>query len=584
MEETADVDIETLINEMDYLPGHFHLDLNLNCESTTPALLRRRDTKLKRDSLQFELEFETGSQQYAVRNLLGVFAFHLDDFEEAEEIFLNISKEAPGNLNAWANLAYVYDRLNKDQEGSHCAEKLSSLMGLGSLAVSERDARLQAAQCMVEHGYAFAFDVGLVSDDEKIEKLSTGIKLYNKAIAHGKQEIPIEEKRSWYFTVVTMYIRLDGLMLNNGVSEAERLSSFNQALVLLREVLKSTNSGYRALAWCYVGMMLERSDSFTTTPMAVHDCGFSATEPLDCYGKAIDAAKDDPLILNRLAKIFHFLGKQDMAIGVCNMALDNLPDPELNWQAYSTRAKINMKMYIRDLERAKMQLVGMPDRKHLTNAKEDMECILHACPCLKTYLDIGQVYYYMGVDAMEELLLVDESALNTALVHFATAMEYDLGDMLPEIHLLRGKCLRVKGEEPNAAECFKKSIELDDVGSSHTESFRCLIETLLALFNQRKADAETVIQEVELWVKKAEEKYNKDRVRQELKMVCRNHTADITELSKAMIKSGRVELVKLLFDMMQTDFSKKLAAGRTASLLPEVDFSRQKLTGRSSSM
>ena len=57
--------------------------------------------------------------------------------------------------------------------------------------------------------------------------------------------------------------------------------------------------------------------------------------------QAIEIAKDQLPILNRLAKIFHFLGKQDMAIGTCNMALDVLRDPELNWQAYCTRAKVS---------------------------------------------------------------------------------------------------------------------------------------------------------------------------------------------------------------------------------------------------
>lgn len=33
----------------------------------------------------------------------------------------------------------------------------------------------------------------------------------------------------------------------------------------------------------------------------------------------------------------------------------------------------------------------MPDRKHLTSAKEDLESVVQVCPCLKLYLDIGQV-------------------------------------------------------------------------------------------------------------------------------------------------------------------------------------------------
>lgn len=40
-----------------------------------------------------------------------------------------------------------------------------------------------------------------------------------------------------------------------------------------------------ALAWCYLGILLERKDTFSTTPMGVHDCGYSGTDPLDCFGK-----------------------------------------------------------------------------------------------------------------------------------------------------------------------------------------------------------------------------------------------------------------------------------------------------------
>ena len=50
-----------------------------------------------------------------------------------------------------------------------------------------------------------------------------------------------------------------------------------------------------------------------------------------------------------------------------------------------------------------------------------------------------QVYYYMGVDAVQELLAVDEAALNQALVFLAKAGESELGATLPELQLLRGK-------------------------------------------------------------------------------------------------------------------------------------------------
>uniref|UniRef100_UPI00398E5F6C tetratricopeptide repeat protein 22 n=1 Tax=Pristiophorus japonicus TaxID=55135 RepID=UPI00398E5F6C len=553
MGEDPDRDIEEMIQEMDYIPGHFHLQLNLNFEPHQPERLRRRDTKLKRDSLQ--LEAESGAQRFAVRNLLGVFAFYLDEYQAAEAIFSSICQEEPGNLNAWANLGYVYDRLEREAQAAECVERLSQLMGLkpGQGQEGESVRPLRAARCLAEHAYASAFDVGLQSEEDHTEKLSTAIGLYDKALLYGKNTVTAEERRSWYFTMATMYIRLDGMSMNKDAPAYKRLLSFNRSLVLLREVLKSDSAQYRALAWCYLGMMLERKDSFPTTPMAVHDCGYSGTDPLDCYGQAIETAKMDAFILNRLAKVFHFLGKQDMAIGVCNMALNILPDPGTNWQAYCTRAKIHIKLYIRDLERVKMGQSGVPDRQLLTKAKADLDMILPVYPCLKTFLDMGQVCYYMGVDAVQELQLVDESALNSALVFFAKAMEYDLGDTLPEIQLLRGKCLQVKGEEHNAVECFKQAIELDDVGSQYSESFRCLMESLLSLFIQGKSSEEMVIHEVEVWVEKAEVKYRMERVRQELRSVCRNHMPKILQLSRAMITAGKLQLVKLLLETMNPE-------------------------------
>lgn len=86
MEAESTEDIEFLMENMDYIPGHFHLDLNLNCDPAGPARLRLRDTYLKQESLRGELEAEVGHLQYAVRNLLGLLAFHMEQLDAAEEI------------------------------------------------------------------------------------------------------------------------------------------------------------------------------------------------------------------------------------------------------------------------------------------------------------------------------------------------------------------------------------------------------------------------------------------------------------------------------------------------------------------
>ncbi|KAL4634934.1 tetratricopeptide repeat protein 22 [Arapaima gigas] len=556
-------DIEALMESLEYIPGHFHLDLYLNCEPCGPPELRRRDTQLKQDSLHAELEAESGCQQYAVRNFMGLLAFHLDEPEVAEETFRSICEEDPGNLNAWANLGHVHKQLGRGAEGAECVERISALMGLDHSELSTVEPQLLAARCLAEQAYAYPNDVELDSEEHLRERLTAALTLYNRALRYGGPLIPIEEKRSWYFKMATLYIRLDGL--TNGKEDSEYI--FNTALKLLTETIKSEKIHDKALAWCYVGVMLERKDEFSVVPMSVHDCGFSGSDPLSCYGTAIDLATDDAFILNRLASVFFLLGKYDMAMGICNMALNVLPDAELNWQAYCTRAKINLMRYVRDLEKAKLALAGIPDRKNLADAKDDLERVQSVRPCLRTHLEIGQVYYYMGVDALQESLLVDEAAVNAALVSLSQAMQCEPGDSLPELQLLRGRCLLLKGEERNAAECFKRAFELEAPGSRDTTALRCLLETLLVLFMQSSPEPRAAISELEVWVRRAEERYPHDVVQAELRALCRTHTEEVAELSRALIRCGRMDLVRLLLSTMQPSRpTKKRPLARSQSI------------------
>ncbi|KAM6264762.1 LOW QUALITY PROTEIN: tetratricopeptide repeat protein 22 [Spheniscus humboldti] len=428
---------------------------------------------------------------------------------------------------------------------------------------------------------------------------------------------------------------LDGILLSQGSEELKRLPTSNRTLAPLRQAIQSSNATEAltslplALAWCYLGLLLENKERFSTTLTGIPDCGFSETDPLDCFGKAIETVKDNPPVLNRLAKIFHFLSKQEMAEGICNMALDVPRDPQLHWQAYCTWAQvsphqgqrsmlgvrsvdrspyrrdlscssslqdnhgasprygamlppylslergtdglaafkdpmitknqiysqgvssglqIHMKMYPQDLECAKMGQGPVPDRRKLTHAENDLERVLKVCPCLRTNLDMGQVSMgtsYPSWTPCENcswwMKLPDK------------AMEFDLADTIPELQLFRGKCLWLKSQETLAIECFRQAIELDDVGS--TESLRCLPEPLLLLFGQKKLKTEMLMQEMER-VKKAEEKFPRQHLQQELRAVCCNRTLEVTQLSKAVITRGRMALVKLLFETMKVDSSK----------------------------
>lgn len=547
METDNSEDIESLIENMKYIPGHFHLELNLNCDPVGPVNLRLRDTYLKQESLQAELEVEVGYLQYAVRNLLGLLAFHLEELDRAEEIFRSICKEDPVNLNAWANLGFVYDTQGRELDAEECVDKVSNLMRVNSGDDFQEETRLLTARCLAEQAYACPYDVELDSDESLRERLMSALSFYNKALNYGGQLIPTEEKRSWYFKMATIYVRLDQIIKTKD-DEYSRLFHYNKGLKLLKETIESETKHHKALAWCYVGIMLERKDEFSSVPMSIHDCGFSASDPLICYGTAMDLARDDAFILNLLAKIIFLVGKHDMATGICNMALDVLPDPELNWQAYCTRAKINVILYVNELEKVKLGIGGVPDRQKLAEARKDLDKVLTVRPCLRTHLEMAQVYYYMGVDALQESLLVDESSINHALVSLSNALQFKPGENLPDLHVLRGRCLLIKGEEQNAAECFKQAMELERPGSTDTTTLHYLLVTLLNLFMQEASDPSSVITQLEMWVNKAEERYPEDNVKSELRALYRTHTEEVTELSKTLIRTGRLGLVKRLLE------------------------------------
>ena len=185
--EAAAEELDALIDHLDYLPGHFHLEMQLNFEPRSPASLHARDLKLQRDGLRQELVLAAAPQRPAVRHLLGAFAFYLEELDEARESFLQVAREDPGNLNAWANLTHVYGRLGQEEEAEACAGRLAGLMGLAGDRGAAGDTPLRAARCLAEQGYAHGFDVSCASPEERARVLEAGIELYDKALGHGQQ-------------------------------------------------------------------------------------------------------------------------------------------------------------------------------------------------------------------------------------------------------------------------------------------------------------------------------------------------------------------------------------------------------------
>lgn len=157
--------------------------------------------------------------------------------------------------------------------------------------------------------------------------------------------------------------------------------------------------------------------------------------------------------------------------------------------------------------------------------------------------------------------MVDEMAVNQALVSLAQALKCPLGSSLPELQLLRGRCLLLKGEEENAIDCFRQSLELERPGSNEQQALHFLLEALLTTFTKSTGDISHILSQVEECVKQAEDRHGTHTVQAELRQLCRTYTDEAAELSRELVKRGKLGMVRRLLRSIQPQ--DKLPLGRS---------------------
>ncbi|CAK8676229.1 tetratricopeptide repeat protein 22-like isoform X2 [Clavelina lepadiformis] len=522
------------------------------------------DLAFRYESLKADLSDNDTLDSVATLNLLGLLAFRMDKLNVAIAHFESALEEDCENINALQNLACTFAKLNRPNLVELWTSKVQKILQRNEDPNSEGRCNCIIARSLAEHAYTHAYDISLTNYEEKKRKLENSIKIYERALTLGGSSITRPERTKWYFSMATIFVRFDTLMMWSEGSVKSRLPNYNRAMHLLKEVANSDRLYYKALAWAYLGILIERQSGFETTPMAIHDCGFTGTDPLDYYSKSIKLAEKQLVTLNRLAKIFLLMGKHELAIGTINMSLEIKETyGQSSPASHHIRARINTTMYMMGLNSCKNGSAALPERVLLEKAKDDLTIVMETSPCLRVYADMGQVWYYMGVDAFKESFIINETCINTALVYFSKALSCDMGDMLPELHFLRGKCLQVKGELSNALECFKRAIEVERKGSNNTQVFRFLMETLFHWYNQTgTAKQDSIISDVDAWIELALKKFDYDVLVKEFRSLTHSYTHEVLELCKTTVKAGKTTMAKFCFSSL------------SASLVNEHNLSR----------
>ncbi|KAI8509884.1 TeTratriCopeptide repeat [Branchiostoma belcheri] len=536
----------------EFAAGHFTLSWSLGRDSDQARRPRGRyELKCLYEDLRQDAETETGTVKRAVQNVMGVLAYHLEDTQAARLYFESVLEEDAVNVNALENCCYLLRKTDKYDLAEGFEDRAKAAVGQTEAEADQEMVSLVKARAMAELGYACALDVfNARTQDDLIQVFERSNGYYHRALRIGADNVTSSEQSQWLFAIALNYIRIDSLR------QEANLDLCYQALDLLKDVVKSTKSQYyKCKALCYTGLLLQSRSALNKgfSEECIRDSGYFEQDPLDYFGEAIQQAGEDTAILNKLAKIFVQSGRYQLALDILNVSRAIVPDHVQNHFAFSISAQANKNMYLDQLAKYRQgTLDGRPDKKLLTKAREDMQAILGTRTGVHAYLELAVVCYHLGVETMDESSVVAEFELAQAVEYAARARDCDMGDSLPEVQQMRGKCHRARGDDWKAMDAFKQAVEMEHLneGAALTESYKLLGEIILTLHRRDKTWREGAIDEMELWVTEGRKRYVD--FLPEFHTFCRQNVSDVMELGKEMVKAGRLGMVRLCLEAVSS--------------------------------
>jgi len=566
------------INYDDYSPGHLNLPVNINENFDNEVYgnssgnenesykSNQRDLHFRYESLNNDV-FSLISHT-AIENLKGLLAFRMGNYELSVEHFESVIEVEEDNVNSLQNLAHSYNKMNMKQKSDEMTAIVKALLGRSeNLKVSHKLVNHRVACSLAEQALTYAYDVTMTEDDVRVERLEESITVFDRAINISSSSLSKNQKKNWLYFMLVILVKIDNLLIKNvhltKCSPSKRLSLYNRAINISKELCKSEVHLIKSTAHALLGVLLERQSDFNNTPISIHDCGYTAMHSMTCFSKAIEIAEKKPQVLNQLSKIFHSNNKHELALATANMSIEVLensrvPVNEKNVVSYQTRANIYTNMYMKDFAKNKVtEYPTMPDRELLLKARDDLEKVILISPSLQAYVDIGQTSYYIGADAISEDIVVDEDSINCALVYFSEALDCPMGKSLPELQILRGKCMKIRGEDDNALECFKQAAVLERKGSTNDVIFKYMINCYFSLFNQcDKSDEEKlkeITKEVEQWLQCFFKRFNHRILKSCLRDFAHQMSEEWLQLCKLSIMHQRYFLTKTTFEMFNPE-------------------------------
>uniref|UniRef100_A0ABM0LWF3 Uncharacterized protein LOC102802839 n=1 Tax=Saccoglossus kowalevskii TaxID=10224 RepID=A0ABM0LWF3_SACKO len=256
--------------------GHFMCPpLNILMKAT-PEQLQLLHTQLEKEKLDPETCI-IPIKNCALLNLEGVILYLKGEKNKAVDVFQNVLKLLPRNLNAILNLLHIY---KEEEEKDKVQEVHRDLRQIG--------AKTEAELCALKACAFFELNVACFYLQTPTFGIDTTIESYLKALELGEAHPDYLE---WILQLAYCYylvVRIDS-DVGNIITEDKRLEYFRSSISLFQDLIKCGATEVKVIAWLFSGVLIKTISKWES--ILSDDFIGKLKNPENCFLKASKFAR-----------------------------------------------------------------------------------------------------------------------------------------------------------------------------------------------------------------------------------------------------------------------------------------------------
>lgn len=550
--------------------GLFDIGLNVEKKLSNHYLV------IENKELNKILEIEPNYTRPAIRNLQAVFFFHMDAGRStARSLLEDLIREDPKDLNALAGLVYVYKKMGRKKDSDYYKQQLElckddplsqakSILGQAYALTydladdhnkspkvllkdswkqlntkSKHPEQISKANELIVETYKVVKTIPETSHEKKIDAKQMAIEKFEKGIKKFEElKCSAEEILVWKHNLAIARSRLDTWRNRRGDDTSNRFENYKKALEAHLDVIENLSpienleeplKIYVAKSYIY----------FVQVYTSWKDCMENASIPERIKSqdfdsmreKAISICPNNYIILQIYGR--YWSNKHDFlkAIDIYSKSISLIPDPDINWLAYSSRRDA---YYFYSLELFEKESDQIKIIKNLQHAYDDGQvCMQSKCTDMCMYR-MAQICYKLSIPGKNRFECEKIDFIYEALENIHEALNKRDINKDSNFYTLLGNCYPCIGEYRKGIESLKTALELSKWSENFPDVFKTLCKCFMAFFEREKDT--NLLTDFRFMLKEASRRCLDDWITTAMQMMQEKNTEMMISLVQNMIE------------------------------------------------